>query len=85
MNVTFTVDQNNRLIVPDEAIEALHLEPGKSVKAEIQEVTDAPPYKFDPEQFDAAIKKYSGSKREEMLALGYSSVDEMMDDIRPRW
>jgi hypothetical protein len=31
MTVTLTVDPNNRLIVPQETIDALHLEPGKSV------------------------------------------------------
>jgi bifunctional DNA-binding transcriptional regulator/antitoxin component of YhaV-PrlF toxin-antitoxin module len=85
MTVTLTVDPNNRLIVPQETIDALHLEPGKSVEVQIQTVTDAPPHKFDLEKFDAAIAKYRGSMRQQMLDDGYNSVDEMMDDIRPRW
>jgi bifunctional DNA-binding transcriptional regulator/antitoxin component of YhaV-PrlF toxin-antitoxin module len=85
MEVTLTVDQNKRLIVPEEAIEALHLEPGTSITVEVHGVTDAPPRKFDEEKFDAAIKKYRGSMREQFLADGYSSVDEYMDDIRPKW
>ncbi len=85
MEVTLTVDHDKRLIVPDEAIQALHLEPGKSIKVKVEEVSDAPPHKFDEEKFDAAIKKYSGSMRQQMLADGYNSVDEMMEDIRPPW
>jgi bifunctional DNA-binding transcriptional regulator/antitoxin component of YhaV-PrlF toxin-antitoxin module len=85
MTVTLTVDPNNRLIVPQETIDALHLEPGKSVEVQIQTVTDAPPHKSDPEKFAAALDKFRGSLREQFLADGYNSVDEYMDDIRPKW
>jgi hypothetical protein len=40
---------------------------------------------FDQEKFDAAITKFEGSMREQFLADGYNSVDEYMDNIRPKW
>jgi antitoxin component of MazEF toxin-antitoxin module len=85
MKVTLTIGEDNRVLIPQDVIEALHLLPGTKVQAELGEVTDAPPYKFEREKFDAAIEKYGGSLREKMLADGYASVDEMMEDIRPRW
>jgi len=85
MKVTLSVENDQRLRIPTEAYEELHLEPGKLVDVEIKDVTDEAPYKFDREQFRAVISKYSGSMRQQMLADGYASVDELMADIRPPW
>jgi antitoxin component of MazEF toxin-antitoxin module len=85
MKISLNVTEDRNLLIPPDLAETLHLKPGASVEVEIGEVKDPEPYRFDQTKFDAAIQKFAGSVREEMLADGYSSVDEMMDDIRPKW
>ena len=85
MKVTLEIGQDSKPIFPEELVESLHLKPGAKVDVDFGTVTAPPPHVFDRERFDAAVKKYSGSMRAQMLADGYASVDEMMEDIRPQW
>jgi bifunctional DNA-binding transcriptional regulator/antitoxin component of YhaV-PrlF toxin-antitoxin module len=85
MRVTVSVDESKRLVVPAEFESRLKLEPGTSLVIDVPEVSDAKPHVFDQAKFDAAMDKFQGSLREQFLADGYNSVDEYMDDVRPRW
>jgi len=85
MKVTVSVDENKRLLVPLEFEEQLKLQPGTSVTVDFpdQEVTE--PEGFRQANFAAALDQYTGFMRQQFLADGYSTVDEFMDDVRPKW
>ena len=82
MKFTVSIDEQENVAIPIEIRRALKQLPGRSLEVE----ADMPvkPWDFDKEAFDEAVRIYSGSMREQMLAEGYASVDELMQDIRPR-
>jgi len=84
MKVTVSVDENKRLLVPLEFEEQLKLQPGTSVTVDFpdQEVTEP---ELRQAKFTAALDQYTGFMRQQFLADGYSTVDEFMDDVRPKW
>jgi len=85
MKFTGSVGEDRQLIIPKEVMESLHLQPGATVDVEICEVPVLKPRSFDEKRLREALDKYGGSMREQMLAEGFESVDQLMDDIRPRW
>jgi bifunctional DNA-binding transcriptional regulator/antitoxin component of YhaV-PrlF toxin-antitoxin module len=85
MRFISSVNEGSQLVIPQQVMETLHLEVGARVNVEVSAVSDETPYVFDPERFDQAIKRYTGSLRDQFLAQGWTSVDAYMDEIRPRW
>ncbi len=88
MTFTATIDAEHHLVVPDTVVTDMKLVPGSQFLVEIKE----PIYSADPEakrqraeRLEAALLKYQGSMREQMLAEGYASVDELMNEMRPPW
>ncbi len=85
MTFTGTIDADHKVIIPDEVLETLNLEPGKPVQLDARVPAAAKSFEFDEQKFDAAIEKYSGLLREDFLGRGYATVDDYMNEIRPKW
>ncbi len=85
MRFTGTIDAEHQVTLPDEIVTELHLQPGSQVIMDVSEVISTSDKLERSKRFKQALDKYRGSMREQMLADGYVSVDEMMADIRPEW
>jgi len=79
MKFSTVLGEDRKVVVPEEIVDKLRLEPGTPVEVEVQ------PREFDAERFKRVLAEYRGSMREQMLAAGYASVDELMNEIRPEW
>ncbi len=94
MTFAATIDENGALTLPKELREHLELTPHSQVEfrqhggtVTLSKKISTPEVSPDERvrRMEAAIAKYSGTFREQMLAEGYNSVDEYMEDIRPPW
>lgn len=85
MNFMVRVDEDRKITIPPDALDALQRAPDRSTEVEARTLGVSEPYVFDEAGFDAAVREYSGSMREQMLAEGYASVDDFMNEIRPPW
>ncbi len=94
MTFAATIDENGQITVPAEVRETLDLTPDSQVEFRqhgkvitLNKKIDKP--QLSPEErvrrLEAAIAKYGGTLRDRMLADGYKSVAEYMNDIRPSW
>jgi len=62
-----------------------HLDPKEpEVEAEPKAKSGEMDHPFDPVAFDAAMQKWRGFLREQMLEDGYTTTEELMNDIRGR-
>ena len=83
MKFTGTIDAEQKVTIPEEVLEKMHLNPGASVEIEICEAVEQKLHHFDAARFDAAMEKYSGILDKGLASRGYATVDEYMADIRP--
>jgi bifunctional DNA-binding transcriptional regulator/antitoxin component of YhaV-PrlF toxin-antitoxin module len=87
MRLTLSVGDDRRIVIPADALESLHLEPGATVAVEIvpEEREPQTPARLTFDEVTAELEKLRPAFRERMLADGYHSVDEYMNEIRPKW
>ncbi len=84
MKYTTKVSERGQVVIPKPIRDSLKLDKNSSVEFEMKGAVLTLRPKRDMRKFDEAIKKYKGSMREQLLADGYSSVDELMKDLRGR-
>ena len=90
MKYTTKVSERGQVVIPKPIRDSLKLSKNSAIEFEMTgtkviltpAVTPTP--KRDMRKFDEAMKKYRGSMREQLLADGYSSTDELMRDLRGR-
>ena len=91
MTFRATINENGQVAFPREALEALGLAENSSFEFEVEGSTltlkreREAKLERNLQAFDEWFAKYAGSKREQLLADGYKSVDEYMKVIRPEW
>ena len=85
MKFTGVIDEDRQVMVPETVVRTLHLTPGSRIEIEISPAPTEDEKRQRSERLKAVLEQYQGSMREQMLADGYASVDELMNDIRPPW
>ncbi len=90
MKYTTKVSERGQVVIPKAIRDSLKLDKNSAIEVEMIGTTvtltpvGAPTPKRDMRKFDEAMKKYRGSMREQLLADGYSSTDELMKHLRGR-
>ncbi len=85
MTFKASVNECGQVTFPQEALDALGLKENSTFEFEVDRDRLIVKPQRDMQAFDAWAKKYTGSMREQFLAEGYTSVDEYMEEIRPKW
>ncbi len=78
------VDARGRVIIPKAIRDHLDLDRYILLEFQLKGTTLILTPKQKVSNFDLAIKRYGGSLRKQMLADGYASTDEYINDIRGR-
>ena len=84
MKLTAKMGERGQVVIPKAIRDSLGMDKNSSVEFELNGTRLTLRPKRDMRRFDEAIKKYKGSMREQLLADGYSSVDDLMKDLRGR-
>jgi antitoxin PrlF len=78
------ITERGQITIPKAIREKCGLTPNLEVEVRIKDGAVVVEPKRDGKKFDAAIKRWRGSLRKEMLADGYASTRELMKDLRGR-
>jgi AbrB family looped-hinge helix DNA binding protein len=78
------IDERGQITIPKEIRESCGLTPGVEVEVMVRDGAVVLERKRDAANFDAEMKRWRGSLRQQMLADGYTSTRELMQDLRGR-
>jgi len=82
--VAMKIDEHGQITIPKAIQESCGLTPGVELEVTVRDGAVVLEPKRDTASFDAAMKRWKGSLRQQMLADGYTSTRELMQDLRGR-